>query len=210
MDEMIQTPEGKLALKGYCKNKSREGIDNIGMFAGATAVVVLMTPDSLYCANAGDSRAVLCQGGSALDLSIDHKPDLPVEKRRIEAAGMFVEEQRVNGMLNLSRSLGDLEYKQNKSKSKEEQAVTCYPEVKRFDFNASSEFLIIACDGIWDCLTSAEAVNIFSSKLRDQPTGGKVSDVIADVLDSIIAKDIASSQGIGCDNMTCIVVKFTH
>jgi serine/threonine protein phosphatase PrpC len=109
----------------------------------------------LYVANAGDSRSVLCQkGGKAFEMSTDHKPDLPTEKLRIEQAGMFVEECRVNGSLNLSRSLGDLEYKKNPNKSKELQAVTCIPEIKSHPFNADCEFLIIACDGIWDCLTS--------------------------------------------------------
>ena len=46
-------------------------------------------------------------------LSDDHKPDNPEEKARIEACGGFVEENRVNGSLNLSRSLGDFEYKGN-------------------------------------------------------------------------------------------------
>jgi len=120
IDDLIVLPEGKAELKKYCKNKSREGIDNIGMFAGATACCVLLTPSAVICANAGDSRAVLSQSSTAVDLSIDHKPDLPAEKSRIEKAGMFVEEQRVNGMLNLSRSLGDLEYKQNRGKPKED------------------------------------------------------------------------------------------
>ena len=48
---------------------------------------------------------------SAIDMSVDHKPDNVEEKRRIEKAGGYVEDNRVKGVLNLSRSLGDLEYK---------------------------------------------------------------------------------------------------
>lgn len=81
------------------------------MVAGCTANVVMITKTEIICANAGDSRAVLSKKSKAKDLSVDHKPDLPTEKRRIERAGGFVEESRVNGMLALSRSLGDFEYK---------------------------------------------------------------------------------------------------
>jgi serine/threonine protein phosphatase PrpC len=80
-------------------------------FAGCTANVVMITKTEIICANAGDSRAVLSKKAKAKDLSVDHKPDLPTEKRRIERANGFVEESRVNGMLALSRSLGDFEYK---------------------------------------------------------------------------------------------------
>jgi len=66
-------------------------------------------------ANAGDSRCVLCRNGVAIELSIDHKPDLPEELNRIHRAGGSVEEGRVMGNLNLSRSIGDLEYKKNNS-----------------------------------------------------------------------------------------------
>lgn len=42
--------------------------------AGCTANVVLITPEYIYCANAGDSRAVACVNGQAVELSRDHKP----------------------------------------------------------------------------------------------------------------------------------------
>ena len=79
-----------------------------------TATVVLISPTHYFCANAGDSRTVLARSSGpqmCFPLSDDHKPDNPGEKARIEAAGGFVEENRVNGSLNLSRSLGDFEYK---------------------------------------------------------------------------------------------------
>lgn len=73
--------------------------------------MVLVTPMELYCANAGDSRSVMCEKGYAVDLSKDHKPDLPEERNRIHKAGGEVLEGRVNGMLALSRAMGDFDYK---------------------------------------------------------------------------------------------------
>ena len=64
-------------------------------------------------------------------LSDDHKPDNEEEKARIEACGGFVEENRVNGSLNLSRSLGDFEYKGTPGKDYTQQMVTCFPEVRQ-------------------------------------------------------------------------------
>ena len=65
----------------------------------------------IYCANAGDSRTVLSEKGNAVDLSYDHKPDLPGERSRIIKAGGEVMDGRVNGMLALSRAMGDFDYK---------------------------------------------------------------------------------------------------
>ena len=88
--------------------------DNLSMHTGCTACVALITDTEIICANAGDSRCVLSLDGRAIEMSIDHKPDLSTEKSRIEKAGGFVEEGRVKGVLSLSRALGDLEYKQSK------------------------------------------------------------------------------------------------
>ena len=77
-------------------------------------------------------------------MSQDHKPDNKEEKDRIVKAGGFVEENRVKGMLNLSRALGDLEYKLDPSLEVEEQMITCVPEVKIEKLDKNVEFLIIA------------------------------------------------------------------
>lgn len=83
-------------------------------YAGCTATVILVTKTEVICANAGDSRTVLSRGGRAKDLSEDHKPDNRLELERIQRSGGFVEDGRVNGMLALSRALGDFEYKNNR------------------------------------------------------------------------------------------------
>lgn len=87
--------------------------------AGCTATVVLITKDQIICANSGDSRTVLCRGKEAVALSEDHKPQNMEEKDRIEAAGGFVADNRVDGNLALSRALGDFEYKSNSAMPRE-------------------------------------------------------------------------------------------
>ena len=72
-----------------------------------------MTSTEIICANAGDSRTVLGKNGRAVEMSEDHKPENRGEMERIQRSGGFVEEGRVNGMLALSRALGDFEYKGN-------------------------------------------------------------------------------------------------
>ena len=75
---------------------------------GTTACVILITPDKIFCSNAGDSRGVLSRGpGKVVELSFDHKPDNSDEVARIEKANHHVEDSRVDGNLALSRAFGD-------------------------------------------------------------------------------------------------------
>lgn len=118
---MLVTPYAKEKLKTYQKSQDRassmfgSGGEDIAHNAGCTACSAIITPNEIVVGNAGDSRCVLAvkKGDqyTAVDLSIDHKPELPEERQRIEKAGGFVEDNRVKGILALSRSLGDLEYK---------------------------------------------------------------------------------------------------
>jgi serine/threonine protein phosphatase PrpC len=90
----------------------------ISAYAGCAACIVLIDSsmgDSIdfYCANVGDSRAILASGPNtpAIHLSRDLKPSIEEEKSRIEDAGGFVHNNRVNGSLNMSRALGDHDLK---------------------------------------------------------------------------------------------------
>ena len=121
IDEMLQTSYGKQQLQGYKKATDSatsffdRQSDDIAFNAGCTATSALITATDIYVANAGDSRGVLAikKGDKyqALEMSNDHKPSLATERARIEKAGGFVEDNRVKGVLSLSRALGDLEYK---------------------------------------------------------------------------------------------------
>jgi serine/threonine protein phosphatase PrpC len=77
------------------------------MDTGCTACVVLLTPTEIYCSNAGDSRGVLSKDKQAVPLSYDHKPGNQIEVARIKKANHFVEDDRVDGNLALSRAFGD-------------------------------------------------------------------------------------------------------
>lgn len=84
--------------------------------------------------------------------------------------------------------------------------ITAMPEIKKQSLGQDAAFLIIACDGIWDCLTSQQAVDEFGELLKKKRE--KISSAVEEVFDKIIASDVASSGGIGCDNMTCVVIQF--
>ena len=121
MDDMLETESGKIELQkiknGDSENDNFRGGDS---YAGCTANVALIANNKLYVANAGDSRSVLGMSNeSAFPMSEDHKPDNEGEKKRITQAGGFVTDGRVNGNLNLSRALGDLEYKSQKDRDRD-------------------------------------------------------------------------------------------
>lgn len=78
---------------------------------GTTICVVLITDTKIYCANSGDSRGVLCNSKTAHPLSFDHKPYNEKERQRIQAANHYVEMDRVDGSLALSRAIGDFNFK---------------------------------------------------------------------------------------------------
>lgn len=134
--------------------------------SGSTAVCTLISPQFVYIANCGDSRAVLCRDGRPTFSTQDHKPIIPAEKERIQKAGGSVMIQRVNGSLAVSRALGDYEYKNVEGKGPCEQLVSPEPEifVEKRD-NDKDEFLVLACDGVWDVMSNEDLCDFIRSRL---------------------------------------------
>ncbi|CAB1311871.1 unnamed protein product [Coregonus sp. 'balchen'] len=143
---------GFLKIDEYMRSFSdlRQGLDR----SGSTAVGVLLSPSHLYFINCGDSRA-------------DHKPCNPREKERIQNAGGSVMIQRVNGSLAVSRALGDYDYKCVDGKGPTEQLVSPEPEVCVLERAAEGdEFVVLACDGIWDVMSNEELCEFVRSRLQ--------------------------------------------
>ena len=154
---------------------------------GAAALTLLVHGRALVVANAGDSRAVLCRGGAAVDLSHDHKPLAPAERARIARAGGFVTAAgRVNGVLALARALGDAPLK---------DCVSGVPEVTTTELSGADEFVVLACDGVWDVLSSQQAVNIVRAA---GPDPGRAACALRDTAYLLNSND----------NISVIVVSF--
>lgn len=131
------------------------------VYQGSTAVcVVLHVAQSgkrtLLTANIGDSRAILCRGGKAIDMTRDHKPSDDQERKRIEAMGEEIEWDPYGQVyrvrdLSLSRAVGDRFAK---------PVVSSEPEILTFPVaEGEDEFVLLASDGLWDVMSSQDVVD---------------------------------------------------
>ncbi|KAH7350854.1 phosphatase 2C-domain-containing protein [Rhexocercosporidium sp. MPI-PUGE-AT-0058] len=170
--------------------------------SGCTASVAIVSAKKIFVGNAGDSRSVLGVKGRAKPLSFDHKPQNEGEKARITAAGGFVDFGRVNGNLALSRAIGDFEFKKSAELAPEQQIVTAYPDVTVHDISDDDEFLVVACDGIWDCQSSQAVVEFVRRGIAAKQ---ELSKICENMMDNCLASN-SETGGVGCDNMTIIII----
>ncbi|KAK9200743.1 hypothetical protein WN944_015941 [Citrus x changshan-huyou] len=157
--------------------------------AGSTASTAVLLGDRLVVANVGDSRVVASRAGSAIPLSVDHKPDRSDERQRIEDAGGFViwaGTWRVGGVLPVSRAFGDKLLK---------QYVVAEPEIQEEEIDGI-DFIIVASDGLWNVISNEEAVAMVEHITDAEAASRKL---ITD----------AYARG-SSDNITCVVVRFEN
>ncbi|KAI1810181.1 protein serine/threonine phosphatase 2C [Poronia punctata] len=140
----------------------------------------------LYTANVGDARIILCRAGKALRLSYDHKGSDENEGKRIANAGGLILNNRVNGVLAVTRALGDAYLKELVTGHPYTTETVIQPEV--------DEFMIIACDGLWDVCSDQEAVDL----VRDNPDPVTASKQL---VDHALAR-------FSTDNLSCMIIRF--
>jgi protein phosphatase 2C family protein 2/3 len=147
------------------------------LYAGTTACVALLRDQRLVLSNSGDSRAVMARrskdggGYTAIDLTKDQNPDLPEEQARIEKMGGFVSPPPEPGLsarvwldadctqigLAMARSIGDHAVK--------EVGVIAEPVVSFQDITEEDDFVIFATDGVWEFISSEEAVKVVADNM---------------------------------------------
>ena len=108
-------------------------------------------------------------------------------------------------MLNLSRSIGDFQFKLRKDLKQEEQGVTCNPDILYRKKSDSDDFVVIACDGVWECISNEGISDFIYDKFRND-RNVDLGKIIADVFDRGISKSGLEENG--CDNMTCMIIQF--
>ncbi|KAI9922536.1 hypothetical protein PsorP6_002398 [Peronosclerospora sorghi] len=167
--------------------------------SGCTAIAALITPTHIIVANSGDSRSIMAKDGRTVEMSFDHKPINAEERKRIQNAGGLVRGNRVNGDLAVSRALGDFSYKARFDLPAEKQQVSAEPDIEIQKIDKTEEFLVIACDGIWDVMTNDDLCANIRQLMSNGETDLRL--IAEEILDSCLR---AGSR----DNMSIVIVKF--
>lgn len=196
---------------------------------GTTAIVaVIIEQKYIIVANTGDSRGIMSlNGGACKTLSFDHKPSTMGERVRIENSGGYVINGRINEILALSRAFGDFKFKipfieldsnhnkyaaANKKYFKHDLIhlpaellqVSSEPDLMIYDLNylKQPEFIVLACDGIWDCYRNEQLVKTIRDKLA---LDWSLQHITEFILNDCISM-ASNITGIGFDNMTLIII----
>ncbi|CAO2841089.1 unnamed protein product [Amaranthus hypochondriacus] len=166
--------------------------------SGTTALTAMIFGRSLLVANAGDSRAILCRRGLALEMSKDHRPCCRNERTRVESLGGYVEDGYLNGQLGVTRALGDWHLEGMKHTDRKSGPLSAEPELKLITLTKEDEFLIIGCDGIWDVFSNQNAVDFVRRRLQKH---NDVKLCCKELVEEAMKRD-------AMDNLTVVMISF--
>lgn len=170
-------------------------------YSGSTGVAAFVSPTHVVIANTGDSRVCMCKDDKVSFASYDHKPGDERERRRVEQAGGTISDDRVNGDLASARSFGDFRYKRDVSLPPSKQQITVLPDVTILERAATDQFLLLACDGIWDVMSNLEATRYVLTALRMGVGLAKTCEMLLDECLRKSSGDNMSVLLVGLDNL---------
>merc|ERR1719223_841182 len=193
----------KILKKAYLKTDKDFITPKNAPQSGSTAATLIIMGRRLFAANVGDSRVVLCRvHGQCVELTSDHKPSRPDEAARVRAAGGFILHKRVMGELAITRAFGDKSFKMGIKAMLDEESegvdsngmtnddlakdltaplVSSEPEIASMVLSHSDEFLLLACDGLFDVFRSQDAIALARQELiahRGEPA--EVARILSD------------------------------
>ncbi|CAK7338534.1 unnamed protein product [Dovyalis caffra] len=169
-----------------------------GRSSGTTALTAMIFGRSLLVANAGDCRAVLSRGGIAKEMSEDHRPCCVKERSRIESLGGYIDDGYLNGLLGVTRALGDWHLEGLKKKGDKSGPLSAEPELKLVTLTREDEFLIIGSDGIWDVYSNQNAVDFVRKRLQEH---NDVKQCCREMIGEALKRG-------AIDNLTVVIVSF--
>lgn len=179
----------KITDKCFLEKCARESLRS-----GTTGINALIRGSTVYIGWLGDSQAVLVRNGQLINLTNPHTPEREDEKRRIEDLGGIVllvnGVSRVNGNISVSRAIGD---------ASQGPCISSDADVVSFELDGSEDYLVLACDGAWDCICKEQLPHLIYDHV--QKNNGQCSTVA-----ELLVK-YASENG-STDNISVIVVFF--
>ena len=175
-------------IKNVFLNLDQKLKENHFYQVGSTGCIVYLTIENsqkiLYCANVGDTRAVLIKNNKGVRLTYDDRASDPKEHERIVSHGGIVFGGRVYGQLMLSRAFGDWELKT--------YGVICEPHIIRYEIEDEDNYLVIATDGVFDVMEDEDVFQL-SKKQKN------AKDFCDDIMKEAIERG-------SMDNISCFII----
>lgn len=153
---------------------------------GTTANIMLIKNGIIYIANVGDSLSVMYKNKKAYNLNKEHQTIMESEKQRVIKSGANIVGYRINGMLNLTRAIGDLRFKSNANLKIHEQSVISLPEITKIEDTDGIDFIIMGCDGVWDCVKRQMVCDFVDKEIKEHPEKN-LSEILAKIFDRCVS-----------------------
>jgi len=205
-DPVLAIKEGFLKVENMYLEKSEK--DQLG--DGTTATVAILVNSEMYVGHVGDSDAVLARGNKAVLLTRPHnlKANLEEQHRVKQSGGVIIHGRLAHPNLNpelvslaVSRAIGDSTYKNPTFTDGKPSGLIAEPEIEKVSLIGDDQFIILACDGLWDVFKHHDAVDFVKKSLfNNENDPQKAAEELV---------ESALSRG-STDNITVLIVVLHH